>query len=62
MLNNIQNDLRELLDLVREVAGYKATLAASHLHGNSIRPGAQAVSEQGRKVARIVQLKQKYDL
>jgi hypothetical protein len=62
MLNNIQADLRELLELVRDVASYDATLAASQIAGNSIQPGEAAFSERARKAARIGQLKQKYDL
>lgn len=62
MLNNIQKDLRELLELVRDVASYDATLSASQISGNPIQPGPEAVEERGRKAARIVQLKQTYDL
>lgn len=62
MLNSIQNDLRELLELVCDTATYDATLAASQLSGKAIEPASMAIAERDRKGARIVQLKQKYDL
>ncbi|WP_298150856.1 hypothetical protein [Flavobacterium sp.] len=62
MLNCIQNDLRELLELVRDTAAYDATLAASQQSGKPIVPTDVAATERTWKGARIVQLKQKYDL
>ena len=58
MLSNLQPDLRELLDLVRDEASYRATLAA--------RPDikAEPVAEAGyaRKILRIRQLRERWDL
>lgn len=43
MLNDIQKDLRELLELVRYVATYDGTLTASQMTSNSIQPGTSAI-------------------
>lgn len=38
MLNEVQPDLRELLDLVRKGENFDATLAALHMAGKAIEP------------------------
>lgn len=58
MLANLQNEMRELLDLVRETSAYAATLAARP----DIDPAESAQAEQQRKSQRIVQLRERWDL
>jgi hypothetical protein len=58
MLNNLRSELCELLDLVRDEAIYRATLAARP----DIQPKAPAEIEYHRKVARIRQLRERWDL
>lgn len=53
MLNELQPDLRELIDLVRAAENYDATMAAAALAGASIPAGADAVAERQRKGQRI---------
>jgi hypothetical protein len=58
VLNNIQSELRELLDLVRQAENFDATLAANP----TIQPTQAAVEERKRKGLYIARLKEKYDL
>ncbi|WP_426211098.1 hypothetical protein [Massilia sp. TWP1-3-3] len=58
MLNNLRPDLCELIDLVRDEAGYRATLAARP----DIKPEPSADAEYERKVLRIRQLRERWDL
>jgi hypothetical protein len=58
MLNSLQRDIRELLDLVRDEATYRATKIATP----SLIPGPAAEDEQHRKQARIQQLRERWDL
>lgn len=60
MLNELQPDLRELLDLVRKVENFDATLAASQMSGNPINPAPDAYVERKRNEQRIVQLRHKW--
>jgi hypothetical protein len=62
MLNELQPDLRELIDLVRAVENYDTTLAAAALTGAPIPAGADAVAERTRKGQRIVQLRAKWNI
>lgn len=62
MLNDLQPDLRELIDLVRAAENYDATMAAAALAGNPIPAGADAVAERLRKSRRIEQLRGKWDI
>lgn len=59
MLNELQPDLRELLDLVRKVENFDATLAASQMSGNPIDPAPGAYDQRKRNEPRIVQLRDK---
>lgn len=58
MLNNLQPDLCELIDLVRDEATYRATLAARP----DIKPEPPAEAEHQRKILRIQQLRARWDL
>ena len=62
MLNELQPDLRELIDLVRVAENYDATMAAAVLAGAPIPAGADAVAERTRKGQRIVQLRGKWNI
>jgi len=62
MLNELQPDLRELIDLVRAVENYDTTMAAAALAGAPIAAGADAVAERTRKGQRIVQLRGKWNI
>ena len=42
MLNELQPDMRELLDLVRKVENFDATVAASQMAGKPINPAPGA--------------------
>ena len=60
MLNELQPDLRELLDLVRKVENFDATLAASQMAGKAIEPTQDAYDQRKRHEQRIVQLRDKW--
>lgn len=60
MLNELQPDLRELLDLVRKVENFDATLAVSQLSGKPITPAPDAYEQRRRNEQRIVQLRDKW--
>jgi hypothetical protein len=60
MLNELQPDLRELLDLVRKVENFDATLAASHMFGKAIEPTQDAYNQRKWNEQRIIQLRDKW--
>ncbi len=62
MLNELQPDLRELLDLVRAAENYDTTMAAAALAGSPIPAGVEAVAERARKSQRIEQLRGKWNI
>lgn len=62
MLNELQPDLRELIDLVRAVENYDTTMTAAALAGSPIPAGADAIAERARKGHRIEQLRCKWDI
>lgn len=62
MLNELQPDLRELIDLVRAVENYDTTMATAALAGAPISAGADAVRERERKGQRIDQLRGKWNI
>ncbi len=62
MLNELQPDLRELIDLMRTVENYDATMTAATLAGTPIPAGADAVAERARKGQRIEQLRGKWNI
>lgn len=62
MLNQLQPDLRELLDLVRQAENFDATLAASRQLGKPIEPKPEAYAERERRGARITYLRNKWGI
>jgi hypothetical protein len=60
MLNELQPDVRELLDLVRKIENFDATLAASQMAGKPISPAPDAYELRKRNEQRIVQLRDKW--
>lgn len=62
MLDQLQPDLRELIDLVRAAENYDATMAAAALAGTPIPAGPDAVAERQRKGQRIEQLRGKWNI
>jgi hypothetical protein len=62
MLHELQPDLRELIDLVRQAENYDATVAARQLAGKPIDLGAGAADERRRKGLRIELLRTKWNI
>ncbi|MFZ6774575.1 hypothetical protein ACO0LB_17870 [Undibacterium sp. SXout7W] len=62
MLNELQPDLRELLDLVRSAENFDATVAACLQSGKPIAVGDDAQGERRRKGLRIEQLRSKWNI
>jgi hypothetical protein len=60
MLNELQPDLRELLDLVRKVENFDTTLAVSYMAGKPIEAGQDAYDQRKRNEQRIVYLRDKW--
>lgn len=60
MLNELQPDLRELLDLVAKRENFDATLAAARSAGKPIEPEQSAYDERKRVDHRIAQLRDKW--
>jgi hypothetical protein len=60
MLNELQPDMRELLDLVRKVENFDATLAASHMAGKPIEATQDAYDHRKSNEQRIVYLRNKW--
>lgn len=62
MLNEMQPDLREQIDQVRQVANYDTRVAAAVLVGTLIKVGEDASAEHRRKTHRIAHLRGKWDI
>jgi hypothetical protein len=62
MLNELQPDLRELIQLVREIENFDATITAARNAGKPIEPQQPALEERQRKGHRIVELQTKWGL
>jgi hypothetical protein len=60
MLNELQPDLRELLDLVRKVENFDATVAAALAAGKPIDSTPDAQEARKRNEQRIVYLRDKW--
>lgn len=62
MLDQLQSDVRELLDLTRQAENFDATIAARQLVGQPIELGPGAAEERARKGQRIRALREKWNL
>lgn len=62
MLNELQPDLRELLELVAKRENFDATLAASRSAGKPIEPAQSAYDERKRVEQRIAHLRDKWSI
>lgn len=62
MLNDLQPDLRELINLVHAVEKYDTTMAIAEHAGKPIAAGTVAVAEHQRKSQRIAQLREKWNI
>lgn len=62
MLNELQPDMRELLDLVRQAENFDATLAASRQVDKPIEPAPEAYAERERRGVRIAYLRNKWGI
>lgn len=62
MLNELQPDLRELLELVRKTENFDATVAAARAAGRPIEPTPEAQHARQRNEQRISQLREKWSI
>jgi hypothetical protein len=60
MLNELQPDVRKLLDLVRKMENFDATLAASRGAGKPIEPAKSALDERKRMELEAMHLREKW--
>jgi hypothetical protein len=60
MLNELQPDLRKLLDLVRKIENFDATLAAARAAGKPIAPTQPALDERKRMEQEAASLRNKW--
>ncbi|MYM92603.1 hypothetical protein [Duganella vulcania] len=62
MLNQLQPDLRRLLDLTRKMENFDATLAAARTAGKPIDPKQPALDERRRMEQEATHLRAKWDI
>ena len=62
MLNELQPDVRKLLDLVRKMENFDATLAAACNAGNAIEPARAAYDERKRMELEAMHLREKWSI
>ena len=62
MLNELQPDVRKLLDLVRKMENFDATLAAARAAGKSIDPAPAAFDERKRMEFESQHLREKWSI
>lgn len=62
MLNELQPDLRELLDLVAKRENFDATLAAARAAGRPIEPEQSAYEARKSMEMRIAHLRDKWSI
>ena len=62
MLNELQPDVRKLLDLVRKMENFDATLAAAYNAGNPIEPTQAAHDERKRMELEAMHLREKWSI
>jgi hypothetical protein len=60
MLNYLQCDIRKLLDLVRRMENFDATIAASQAAGKAIQPEQSALDERKRMEREALHLREKW--
>jgi len=61
-VNELQPDLRDLLDLVRRTENFDATIAAARAAGKPIDPTPEAQHARRRNEQRISQLRDKWSI
>ena len=62
MLNELQPDVRKLLDLVRKVENFDATLVAAREAGKPIEPAQAALDERKRMELEAMHLRDKWSI
>lgn len=62
MLNDLQSDIRKLVDLARRMESYGATLAAYRAAGKPIHPEPAAVDERKRMEVDSMHLREKWSI
>ncbi|WP_426211101.1 hypothetical protein [Massilia sp. TWP1-3-3] len=62
MLNELQPDVRKLLDLMRKMENFDATLGASRAAGMLIEPGPAAFDERKRMEPLSKHLREKWSI
>jgi hypothetical protein len=60
MLNELQPDVRKLLDLARKMENFDATLAAARAAGKPIEPAEAALDECKRMELESMHLREKW--
>jgi hypothetical protein len=60
MLNYLQSDIRKLLDLVRRMENFDATIAASQAASKAIQPEQTALDERKRMEREALHLREKW--
>lgn len=60
MLNFLQGDIRKLLDLVRRIENFDATIAAASAAGKPIEPEQSAYDERKRMEQEVMHLREKW--
>lgn len=62
MLDQLQPDIREMLDLARKIENYDATLTAMRSAGKAIEPGDAAHQERRRREHQLTALRDKWGI
>jgi hypothetical protein len=62
MLNDLQSDIRKLVDLARRMENYDATLAAYRAAGKPIEPEPAAADERRRMELQSMDLREKWSI
>lgn len=62
MLDELKPDLRKLLDLVRKIENFDATVAAARVAGKPIEPTQTARDERKRMEQEAVHLREKWGI
>lgn len=62
MLNDLQSDIRTLVDLARRMENFDATLAAYRSAGKPIEPELSALAERKRMELQSLHLREKWSI